>query len=281
MKHFEARLSITTQGPTYPPSEIMDEDQNFIVIGKVNDQDEAGELHQYWGAAVVSSDFEPPAFGQNEPYPIVRPLDFNNETELDRVLYTLPMPLPCNNYPMLFAPEQKPHANEEQFASTPLHEMHIPDFRPCDGRKMTSPITLRDWLKASGELTIDIAEDKTSALFHLSMQGLIPNSLYTVMSLRSHDLRAVNPSRPGPLGIPNVFITDSAGNAEYYANMPNPFSDEEGTSRIINVVVLWMSQQMSHGGAIGYYGLGGDIHAQLKLSTMIPNDMVTYAETPQ
>ena len=38
MKHFKANLSITTQGPTYPPSEIMDEDENFIVIGKINDQ---------------------------------------------------------------------------------------------------------------------------------------------------------------------------------------------------------------------------------------------------
>ena len=63
--------------------------------------------------------------------------------------------------------------------------------------------------------------------------------------------------------------------------MPNPFFSATGANRIINVVVLWMSQQMSHGGAIGYYGLGGDIHAQLKLSTMIPDDMVTYAEAPQ
>ena len=36
-------------------------------------------------------------------------------------------------------------------------------------------------------------------------------------------------------------------------------------NRIVNVVVLWMSRQTSHGGAIGIYGLGGDIHAQLKL----------------
>jgi hypothetical protein len=34
---------------------------------------------------------------------------------------------------------------------------------------------------------------------------------------------------------------------------------------VINVVVLWMSYQRSYGGAIGHFGLGGDIHAQLKL----------------
>jgi len=49
--------------------------------------------------------------------------------------------------------------------------------------------------------------------------------------------------------------------------MPDPFPDSsrENANRIINVVVLWMSYQSNYGGAIGWFGLGGDIHAQLKL----------------
>jgi hypothetical protein len=98
--------------------------------------------------------------------------------------------------------------------------------------------------------------------------GLIPESLYTIMSLRARDLDPSGPTRPAPLGVPNVFVSDKHGRARYRVDMPNPFpSAKEATgNRIVNIVVLWMSYQMSHGGAIGLFGLGGDIHAQLKLS---------------
>src|SRR3546814_3424299 len=93
---------------------------------------------------------------------------------------------------------------------------------------------------------------------------MIPNSLYTIMSLRRFDLNPLSPTRPGPLGIPNVFITDKNGNSSYHATLPNPFpeADKDNGNRIINVVVLWMSYQMNRGGAIGWFGLGGDVHAQ-------------------
>ena len=99
------------------------------------------------------------------------------------------------------------------------------------------------------------------------MSGLIPDSLYTVMSLRQRDLDPAGPTRPGPLGIPNVFVTSEGGTGFYRATLPDPFQDETrpGANRVINVIVLWMSYQMNRGGAIGWYGLGGDIHAQLKL----------------
>ena len=89
------------------------------------------------------------------------------------------------------------------------------------------------------------------------------------MSLRQRDLDPLGPTRPGPLGVPNVFITDGRGDGRYRAVLPNPFpaADAPGANRIVNVVVLWMSYQMNRGGAIGWFGLGGDIHAQLKLRT--------------
>jgi len=36
MRHAMHELSLTTQGPSYPPGEVMDSEGNFIVIGRVN-----------------------------------------------------------------------------------------------------------------------------------------------------------------------------------------------------------------------------------------------------
>lgn len=258
------KLTITTQGPSYPPSELMDANGDFIVIGKINLQNETG-LFQEWGSAIVSKDTALPSFGQNLPYKIVKKLDINDlQPEDDTVLYTLPLPLPCNNYPMNFAPEQNPKKIIRK--SYPLHEALIPDLRDQDGRKITEPIKLSDWIKAKGELNVSIGIDNKSAKFEFEFDNLIPDSLYTVMALRKFDLDPDKLTRPGPLGVPNVFVTDSQGKAKYHAVMKNPFPEDENENRIINVVVLWMSTQMSYGGAIGHYGLGGDIHAQLKLT---------------
>lgn len=264
--HFE--LSITTQGPTYPPSEVMDKDGNFIVIGLINGKKEDGTLEQKWGAALVAPTSQVPKFGKNIPYKILREITLENLGE-DRnmILHTLPIPLPCNNYPQIFAPEQKPDADKCKRPSFPFHQAPIPDHRPEDGRKLTQPITLGQWIDGKGMLTLEILPKIRSAKFSFSFENLIPDSLYTIMALRENDLNPEKTSRPGPLGVPNVFITDSRGNATYTAVMPNPFEPRPmpTRNRIVNVVVLWMSSQISYGGAIGHHGLGGDIHAQLKL----------------
>ena len=260
-------LSVTTQGPTYPPSEVMDGAGNFIVIGRINRPDMNGGVRSDWGAAIVSAESDVPPFGENYPYKIVRelpePLSFSDQTI---VLHTLPLPLPCHNYPMVFAPEQST-ALERSLPSYPFHDVPIPDLRAIDGRKLRHPITLGDWVKAHGQVLVTVSQDRREATFQLDLEGLIPDSLYTVMSLRQHDLDPHGPTRPGPLGVPNVFVTDRQGRAEYSATLPNPFpsKDKNGANRIINLIVLWMSYQQNYGGAIGLFGLGGDIHAQLKL----------------
>jgi hypothetical protein len=257
-------LSVTTQGPLYPPSEVVNERGDFIVVGRIPQAD--GTLP--WGSAIVSSATRPPPFNESGSYDVQRWIDVEHLGELsDMVLHTLPLPLPSNNYPMLFAPEQRPGAHHEHRPSFPLHAAPIPDIRAEHGRRPQSPITLGKWLQASGELKVDVAGGGSTARFELECKNLIPNSLYTVMSLRQHDLRADCPSRPGPLGVPNVFLTDAEGAGRYWAVLPNPFPDASlpSSNRIINVIVLYMSSQMSHGGAVGWYGLGGDIHAQLKL----------------
>lgn len=257
-------LSVTTQGPLYPPSEIMNEAGDFIVIGRIPQAD--GTLP--WGGAIVSSATQAPTFNELGVYDVLKWIDLTNLGKLaDQVLHTLPLPLPVNNYPILFAPEQRPQAHSEFRSSFPLHEAPVPDLRAEDGRRRKSPITLRQWLRASGELKVSVDNGGRTALFELECKNLLPDSLYTVMSLRQNDLRPENPSRPGPLGIPNAFITDAEGNGYYWARLPNPFPDASlpSANRIINVVVLYMSAQMTHGGAVGWYGLGADIHAQLKL----------------
>lgn len=268
-------LSITTQGPTYPPSEILDADGNFVTIGRINRPDGNGGVVSEWGRAVVAADSPVPPFGEQLPYRIVREIPEElTAADASTVLYTLPLPLPCNNYPMLFAPEQRPDAHEVERPSYPLHAVPIPDLREEDGPRKREPITLGQWVEAAGQVEATVSADGTAAEFAFAFEGLIPDSVYTVMSLRQQDLDPAGPTRPGPLGVPNAFYSDPKGTATYRAVLPNPFP--ERGNRIINVIVLWMSYQQNYGGAIGHFGLGGDIHAQLKLQAPAFQELVTH-----
>jgi len=256
------KLSPTTQGPFYPPSEAMDQYGNFVVIGRINRESSLG-VDAQWGAAVVAPT-PAPDFGTHAPYRILEELNMNDERRLaEIVLHTLPLPLPSNNYDILFAPEQNPDAHAVHRPSTPLHAVRYPDERAIDGPKRLPPITLQKWLQAKGEVLVQWSPGRPAAEFELTMEGLLPNSMYTVMTLRTWDLRPKSPTRPGPLGIPNVFISGETGTGHYRAQLPDPFP--RGGNRVMNVVVLWMSEQRSHAGAIGNFGLGGDVHAQLKI----------------
>jgi hypothetical protein len=263
----------------------MNEDGDFVVIGRINRADDTGELLSVndvprhvnyahgtgsaWGGAIVSTQSPVPPFGTNAPYLIKREFDWENLSDSDRamVLYTLPTPLPCDNYNMNFAPQQRNDNNMRARPSYPLHAVPIPDLRDEDGRRRTDPITLGEWVRARGEMEVTLTPDRRAARFEFSFDGLIPDSLYTIMSLREHDFTPKRATRPGPLGVPNVMMTDRQGRGDYCAVLPNPFPAEDtpDRNRVVNVVLLWMSYQMSHGGAIGLFGLGGDIHAQLKL----------------
>lgn len=265
-------LYATTQGPIYPPAEVMDGQGNFVVIGMIPEENGFS-----WGSAIVSPKSPLPPFGSVAPYNILKRIEnMTREEKSEIILYTLPLPIPMNNYGMIFAPEQCPNTNSEIRKSLPLHDGYISDFRASDGKREIRPITLADWLDAEGVLNVELTDNKRQALFSFSFRKLVPNSVYTVMSLRENDLDEESPSRPGPLGIPNVFITDSQGDADFWAKLPNPFPDHAlNENRIINVVVLYMSSRQTYGGAIGLYGLGGDIHAHLKLKTRSFDEFIT------
>lgn len=268
-------LSPTTQGPLYPPSEVCDAAGNFVVVGRICD----GAGLPDWGGAIVSPRTQAPAFGAVGAYDILRRFDPANLPDdlAEQVLWALPLPLPCNNYPMVFAPEQAPEAHRVMRPSRPLHAAYVADARPEDGLRPIPPITLRDWLAARGSVSVSVTPDGHNALFQMTFSGLVPHSVYTVMSLRQHDLRPQAPSRPGPLGIPNVVLSDAEGRARHEAVLPDPFPDPQrpDANRIINVILLFMSTRASYGGAIGLHGLGGDIHAQLKLPMAAFADLVT------
>lgn len=269
-------LSATTQGPLYPPSEVMNAQGDFVVVGRIPQAD--GSVP--WKAAIVSGRTPAPPFNQAGAYEVLRWIDVDKLGKLgETVLHTLPLPLPANNYPMLFAPEQRPQAHTERRPSFPLHQAPVPDLREADGRRQHLPVTLAQWLRARATLRVSVDQDGRCALFELACEHLVPDSVYTVMSLRERDLDPAGPTRPGPLGIPNVFVTDTDGKATFWARLPNPFPapGTEHANRIVNIVVLYMSSQMSHGGAIGWYGLGGDIHAQLKLQSPAFAEFTTRA----
>lgn len=286
------QMVLTTQGPTYPPSEIMDAQGNFVVIGRVNTEVNTQAVNSVvhgahgtaskWGGAIVSQKSKVPAFGENYPYEILKEFDPNNLSEEEKaiVLYTLPTPLPCNNYPMVFAPEQEKFEDMQPRSSYPLHYPQIKDYRVEDGWKINTPITLGDWVEAKGTLEVELTNDNKDAIFTLNCNGLIPNGLYTIMSLRENDFNVTNPTRPGPLGIPNVMIADEFGNGRYRAVMPNPFParNTPNSNRIINVILLWMAYQRNYGGAMALFGLGGDVHAQLKLTQPSFYEFTTYGE---
>ncbi|WP_226872450.1 hypothetical protein [Microbispora sitophila] len=274
-------LSMTTQGPLYPPSEVMNADGHFVVIGGINRARPGGGVVTEWGGAIVAPDSELPPFGQNAPYRIVRELPADlSDADRAMVLHTLPLPLPCNNYPMVFAPEQLPEPLSVVRPSYPFHQVPIPDLQPEDGPKVLEPITLGQWVKAAGVLTISLVEGDTAADFHGEFTGLIPNTLYTVMAIRARDMRPDGRAHPSPLGVPNVLMADQKGEASYHARLPNPFpapGTAQAQNRIVNVVLLWMSYQQNYGGAIGRFGLGGDVHAQLKLARPGFAEFTTHA----
>jgi hypothetical protein len=272
-------LSLTTQGPVYPPSEVMNADGDFVVIGRINRPDGAGGVRTDWGRAIVGADSPLPPHGDRSPFRIVRELpDVLDSADNDMVLYTLPLPLPCNNYPMLFAPDQRPDAHAIVRPSYPFHQVPIPDLRLEDGPRVTDPITLGQWSQAQGYLEVTLVDRSTAAEFSFEFSGLIPDSMYTVMSLREYDLDPPpnGPGRPGPLGVPNAFMADRSGKGIYRARMPHPFPEPGGPiRRIMSVVLLWMSYQQSYAGAIGFFGLGGDIHAQLKPKERVFDEFIT------
>lgn len=59
------QLSATTQGPLYPPSEVMDAEGNFVVVGQIPNDSGVS-----WSGAIVAPETPVPEFGEIKPYRI-------------------------------------------------------------------------------------------------------------------------------------------------------------------------------------------------------------------
>jgi len=74
------------------------------------------------------------------------------------------------------------------------------------------PITLGDWLKASGNMRVSCEEDGTAEI-KIKVHDLIPHRAYTVWAMWHLSDGRIFPQPFG--GAPNGYITDEEGEAEY------------------------------------------------------------------
>lgn len=152
------RLAATTQGPLYPLRRSWT--GRVILSWLAWCQDNGLQ----WRSVIVSPDSPLPAFGEVAPYNILCDLKKMTQDALkDIILHTLPLPIPMNNYRMIFSPEQRPQANNEIRPGLPLHEGYIADYRSSDGKREIEPVTLAAWLEAEGTFEVTLSEDKKRA----------------------------------------------------------------------------------------------------------------------
>jgi len=142
------------------------------------------------------------------------------------------------------------------------------DFRP-----RREPITLGDWVEASGRLKVqltdwdDEAGGWTAAWFDFRLKNMIPHGIYTVWTVRTR--RVPNSDftpQADPIAIPSVITTDENGDARARFKVIHPFPDLEtdfDLHRILGVVVAFHSDYQNWGACGGLIGNGVEIHTHL------------------
>jgi hypothetical protein len=236
-------LPNSTQGPLWPPSEVVNEDGDFILVGTVLTEVAPGQIVPLPKQAVLVSKETVPPLDKNgredfsnvlgAPYKVIRPLDLTpGSTDLEMVLHTssfgpfeglfgggprIPREgeSPYNlNGVLPFCPELFPSASQRDSytrPSFPFHKAPIWGFQGdqlaydvdtgepydphtgsdcppegCPGEnsvdtRRTTPITLDEWLRARGEVTITLTRFNkevnayTAARFDLHFKDLPPN----------------------------------------------------------------------------------------------------------
>ncbi len=120
-----------------------------------------------------------------------------------------------------------------------------------------NPITLGDWLKASGIMQIHCQPDGTTRL-RIQVRDLIPNRAYTVWAMWHLADGRIFPQPYG--GAPNAFITDKHGNAEFERELnfcPLTAAREgiEG-NRLLSIITHLHSDHILYGGVPTPTGTG-------------------------
>ena len=119
------------------------------------------------------------------------------------------------------------------------------------------PITLGDWLKASGKMKLRSKEDGKTHL-RIEVKDLIPNRAYTVWAMWHRANGSIFPQPFG--GTPNAFITDMKGNAmmERELNFSPLEAAQEGIegNRLLSIITHLHSDHILYGGVPTPTGTG-------------------------
>ena len=131
------------------------------------------------------------------------------------------------------------------------------------------PITLGDWLKATGKMKI-LCEPDGGAHLNIEVNDLIPNRAYTIWAMWHRANGAIFPQPYG--GAPNGYITDNNGHAVYerhlnFCPMDAAKNGIEG-NRLLSIITHLHSDHILYGGvptpsATGYPP-GTVLHMQLE-----------------
>lgn len=108
----------------------------------------------------------------------------------------------------------------------------------------SEPITLEQWLKATGEGTVR-CDDEGNSTITLHHEGLIPLGLYTVVA--SFDQEQLHPAIPLG-GVPNIFVADTNGKGSYSRKINFcPMNLKEGELPLILITTLYHSDHQVYG----------------------------------
>lgn len=117
------------------------------------------------------------------------------------------------------------------------------------------PITLGQWMQARG--TAHIVCEGEGANVRLDLKHLLPNRMYDVWATLGLP-KGSDPNDPNPLhrffpiplgGVPNVFVTDKHGNAEFKRWIKLcPFKPESTDRPVLTINVQWHGNQENYGG---------------------------------
>lgn len=327
------KLINSTQGPLWPPSETVDKDGNFILVGQGLIKTASGIVVPVPNQALlVSKDTVPPLDSNGKedftnplaaPYNVIRELDLSPESpDLNLELYTIsfgPFAGDFGGGQRIPAVGESPYnlnmarpsclevfpTMSQKFTYTrpsfPLHMAPINGFQGdqiaynvedgepidphtssgpgcgegCSGentadQRRDTPITLGEWLKAKGKVTIKLTRFNrdinayTAARFNFKFTNLLPNSVYTNWAVRQNAIMPPPEERlPTPLGTSNAFVTDGKGNAAVSVEVQNPFpdpaTDEQGL-RVMVLAVVFHSDYQNWGSCPAHFGPGVDVH---------------------
>ncbi len=329
-------LPVSTQGPLWPPSETVNEDGDFVLVGNALTEVAPGVIAMVpEQALLVSKETIPPLDenGVEDPdnwfgaaYKIIRPLNLSEGSEdLNTVLYansfgpavgsgnspripalgdstynlngdfavckdTFPTMVQDTNYFRSYYPlHQAPIAGfqgdgvaYDATTGQPYDPMTASDDPACAGtgcngedavdQRSTKPITLGDWLKAKGKVTINLTKPNsegqhTHAKFKFKLRNMLPNSVYTVWVVRGRQIPIPgvwNRRDIDPMAMPNIIVTDEKGNASEEFEMANPFPDPASDfqrMRVFGLSIVYHSDFQTWGGCFARLGPGVDVHA--------------------